>query len=335
MPTLFLPRMVNGVFGDPALLVRLRWERRSFLMDLGDLTAVPPADLMKVTDVFVSHTHVDHFIGFDHLLRVTLGRNRLIRLFGPPGIIANVEGKLCGYTWNLVDGYPLAFEVHEVGPDEITVARFPCGSRFERIDHAPPSPFLGVLVEEPLVVVKAAHLDHRIPCLGFSALEADRLNVDPVAIARLGLLPGPWLTTLKRLIRVGAPDGSPVLATCGPGGAERVREIPLGDLKEKIVRVTPGQKLVYVTDVLYSEQNRKQIVGLAQGADLFFCEAAYLEQDRHRAAERYHLTARQAGLLAREAKAKELVLFHFSPRYQDHPEDLYREAVEAFGGSVR
>ncbi|MBI3779913.1 MAG: ribonuclease Z, partial [candidate division NC10 bacterium] len=133
MTNLFQPRLLNGVFGDPGLFVRLRWERRALLLDLGDLTAQPPADLLKVTDVFVSHTHVDHFIGFDHLLRIALGRDRTIRLFGPPGIIANVEGKLSGYTWNLVEGYTLAFEVHEVCPEKITAARFPCGGRFERI----------------------------------------------------------------------------------------------------------------------------------------------------------------------------------------------------------
>jgi ribonuclease Z len=61
----------------------------------------------------------------------------------------------------------------------------------------------------------------------------------------------------------------------------------------------------------------------------------YLEQDRDLATERHHLTARQAGLLAREANVKELALFHFSPRYQECPDALYREAAEAFDGPIR
>jgi len=335
MTNLFQPRLLNEVFGDPGLFVRLRWERRALLLDLGDLTAQPPADLLKVTDVFVSHTHVDHFIGFDHLLRIALGRDRTIRLFGPPGIIANVEGKLSGYTWNLVEGYTLAFEVHEVSPEKITAARFPCGGRFERIDRPPPLPFSGVLIDDPLFRVEAAHLDHKIPCLAFALAEAQRINIDPERLRALGLCTGPWLTEFKRLVRSGAPNETIVRATASDATSERDRGLTLGDLRDRIATVTRGQRLVYVTDALYSRENRQKIVALAHDADILFCEAVFLEQDRDRARERHHLTARQAGLLAHEANVKELVLFHFSPRYQDCPDALYREASEAFGGPVR
>ena len=152
---------------------------------------------------------------------------------------------------------------------------------------------------------------------------------------RLGLSPGPWLTEFKRLIRAGAPGQTAIRASRVEGSGEWVREAALGDLEDKIVTVTRGQKLAYVTDALYSHENRRNIATLAQDADIFFCEATYLERDRDRATERHHLTARQAGLLASEANVKELVLFHFSPRYQDCPEALYREAAEAFGGPVR
>jgi ribonuclease Z len=335
MTNLFQPRLLNGIFGDPGLLVRLRWERRALLVDLGDLAAQAPADLLKVTDVFVSHTHVDHFIGFDHLLRIALGRDRTIRLFGPPGIIANVEGKLSGYTWNLVEGYTLAFEVHEVSTDKVITARFPCGTRFERVDLPPPSAFDGVLLDDRSFRVDAVHLDHKIPCLAFAFTEADRINVDAERVRDLGLSTGPWLTEFKRFVRAGAPDETMIRASCSDERGERVRVMALGDLRHTIATVTNGQKLVYVTDTLYSSENRQKIIGLALDADILFCEAVYLEQDRSLATERHHLTAGQAGLLAREANVKELVLFHFSPRYQECPDALYREAAGAFDGPIR
>jgi len=332
---LFQPRLLNGVYGDPGLYVRFRWERRAILLDLGDLTTQPPADLLKVTDIFVSHTHIDHFIGFDHLLRVVLGRDRTIRLFGPPGLIANVEGKLSGYIWNLVEGYGLVFDVHEVGTDTIISARFPCGACFKRIDLPPSSLFTGVLIDDPLFRVEAVHLDHKIPCLAFALVEPQRINIDPERLKSLGLHTGPWLTEFKRLVRVGAPDDTVIRAPYGDETGGTFQAWLLGDLRGKIVTITRGQRLVYVTDTLYSDENRQKIIALAHDADILFCEAMYLEQDRDCAAERHHLTARQAGLLAREANVKELVVFHFSQRYQDGSEVILREAAEAFRGPVR
>ena len=60
--------------------------------------------------------------------------------------------------------------------------------------------------------------------------------------------------------------------------------------------------------------------------------AAFLDRDRARAEERAHLTARQAGELARMAKVKKLQIFHFSPKYEKEGDLLEREAAEAFGG---
>ena len=107
----FSCHLVNDVFGDPGLFVEVRWSKRALLFDLGRNDALSPARLLRAQDIFISHTHMDHFIGFDTLLRVALGRGTTLRIHGPPGLISNVQGKLQGYTWNLVDGYPLTIEV--------------------------------------------------------------------------------------------------------------------------------------------------------------------------------------------------------------------------------
>jgi len=94
MRAIFDARLVNEPFGDPGVYVDFRFERRALLFDLGDNAALPPRKLLRLTHVFVSHTHMDHFIGFDHLLRIFLARELHLDVFGPPGIIANVRGKL-------------------------------------------------------------------------------------------------------------------------------------------------------------------------------------------------------------------------------------------------
>jgi len=70
------------------------------------------------------------------------------------------------------------------------------------------------------------------------------------------------------------------------------------------------------------------IVRLAAGADLFLCEASGLESDAKHLRDT-HLTARQAGEIARQAGVKRLLLTHFWPEYD--PAELCRQATGGFG----
>jgi ribonuclease Z len=139
---------------------------------------------------------------------------------------------------------------------------------------------------------------------------------------------------MKRAIRAGAADEHPVRIAWSDGGRRTERVLALGELRRKVVRASPGQKLAYVTDAVSSPENAEKIVKLAWGADVFYCEAAYPERDVQRAAARFHLTARQAGSLAAEARVRRLAVFHFSPKYRDCPGELLDEAMAAFGGRL-
>ena len=89
--------------------------------------------------------------------------------------------------------------------------------------------------------------------------------------------------------------------------------------------------MTYLTDLLGSPENIEQAVELARDADHLFVEAAFLERDRETAKTKCHLTAKEAGTLARKAGVKQITLFHFSPRYTQLEEEITREAMEAFG----
>jgi ribonuclease Z len=335
----FSSYLVNEPFGDPGLYVEIRWARRALLFDLGQNEALSPTRLLRACDLFVSHTHMDHFIGFDRVLRVALGRGKTLRLFGPPGLIENVTGKLRGYTWNLVDGYPLIMEVYEFHPKEIRSATFRASEGFQpqesppqtRLDQAPTAPF--PVLKDPMFTVQAVALNHRIPCFGYALQEQFHINVNKEKLHAAGLPVGSWLKELKQLLWQEQPDDFRFTATLYFEHRREEREFQLGEIRERFVTITRGQKLAYVVDVRYDEENEAKIVELVRGADVFYCEAPYLECDADKARERYHLTARQAGLLARKADVRHLVVFHFSPRYTGLGNEIEQEAMEAFAGS--
>ena len=191
--------MINSPLDDPALFVEVLWERRALLFDMGELGGFRPAKLLKISHAFISHTHIDHFIGFDTLVRLMLNREKALKIFGPPGFLANVRGKLAGYTWNLTEGHPFSVLAAEVHPDRIHFQEYRCRERFaageEREDR-----FHGIVDEDAHIQIRAAHLDHSIPCLAFALRERFHINVHKERLAQMGLPVGPWLKDLKEAI---------------------------------------------------------------------------------------------------------------------------------------
>ena len=336
MKPLFHPRLVNNPFGDPGLYIDFLFDRRAILFDLGDLSPLSARQILKVSHAFVSHTHMDHFAGFDTLLRLLLGREKVLHLYGPPGFIDRVEHKLAAYTWNLVANYESDFVVRatEVHPDgTVLSAEFCSRTEFRREPLDSPTLPAAVLLDEETFQVRVAFLDHQIPCLAFALEEKFHVNVWKSGLEELGLPTGPWLRELKSSVARGDPDETPVPVRWREEGSSYERTVSLGDLKEKVLRIVPGQKIAYVTDAGYTPANVKAILDLAQDADSLFIETAFTHEEERRAAEKYHLTARQAGELARAADVKRLIPFHFSPKHSEEGDRLIREAMEAFGGS--
>ncbi|MEY4705125.1 MAG: hypothetical protein RL042_1327 [Nitrospirota bacterium] len=331
--------LVNDVFGDPGVYVDVRWSKRALLFDLGHNDGLGATRLLRATDIFISHTHVDHFIGFDTVLRVALGRGKTVRLFGPPGLIHNVQGKLQGYTWNLVDGYPLTLDVQEFHPQEIRRTLFRATDWFRPAEQPTqplaPEPATGqfTVLTDPMFTVNAVSLNHRIPSLAYSLEEPFHINVNKQKLHEADLPVGSWLKDVKQYIWQGQPDEFRFTATLYDKHRREERELILGEIKERFCTISRGQKIAYVVDTRFDEENEAKIIALARGADILYCESPYLDVDAEKARARYHLTAKQAGLMARNAQVHALVVFHFSPRYTGQGEALQREAMDAFHGT--
>jgi len=315
----FYAKFLNSPFEDPVLYVRLLREGRALLFDLGFTTGLSARDILKITDIFVSHAHIDHFIGFDSILRLHLRREGSLKLYGPEGFINRVKGKLSSYTWNLTGDYPLVIEAYEVNNDILRKMVFKAKNSFMPEDSGS-VPFNGVLLESSFFRVKGEVFDHRIPCLAFSLEEDYHINIDKAKLRALNLPVGPWLSEIKKSIREKRTESVFTIE----GKKWNYSEL------EEIASITKGQKLSYIVDMLGSEENIKKAVGLARNSDILYIETYFLDKDKERARERFHLTAKEAGRIAREAEVKRIETFHFSPKYTDNPDELIREAEEEF-----
>jgi ribonuclease Z len=333
MRPLLHPSLVNGRYGDPALYVEMLFEKRALLFDLGDITFLPPRKIHRLEHVFVTHAHIDHFVGFDVLLRVLVGREKTLHLFGPSGFIDRVGHKLQGYQWNLADRfrYDLSFAVTEVNQTGmVRAARFRLKNAFtaEQLEarHLPE----GIVHSEPTFVVSAVVLEHGTPCLAFALQERAHVNIWKSRLADLKLSVGPWLRELKRAVAEGLPDDHMIKVPQQDRPPESA--MPLGALRF-VLTITPGQKIGYVTDAADTLSNRQIITALVHGADLLFIEAAFAQADAGLAAERGHLTTKAAGEIARAAEVRRVEPFHFSPRYEGEEEKMIAEVMAAFSSA--
>jgi ribonuclease Z len=67
--------------------------------------------------------------------------------------------------------------------------------------------------------------------------------------------------------------------------------------------------------------------------DLLFIESVFLDEDAEHGARKNHLTAAQAGHIARTVRAKGIRPFHFSPRYEGRAAELIAEMHAAWSGA--
>lgn len=309
--------LINGVLGDPLLHARIRHQHRSLLFDLGDGGRLSARLAHQVTDVFISHAHLDHIGGFLWLLRSRLGDFPACRLYGPAGLAMHLYGFLQAILWDRIGECGPKFEVMEVHEDYIESYALQAGHSEAHLLMR--SPLVnGILLDEPGFKVRTTLLDHQGTTVLAFALEPDKqINVRKDRLQAFGLKPGPWLGELKQALLkerltalIQLPDG---------------RRQAAGVLADELLLIRPGKKLAYATDLADTPANREHLVKLAQSAHTFFCEAAFSAADAELAARHGHLTTRACGEIAETARVARLIPFHFSRRYSNELPQRYEE----------
>src|ERR671910_2894611 len=264
--------------GLPALLMRAGGDR--LLFDCGEGTQqqlLRSIGLPELDAVFITHFHLDHWLGLIGMVKSfdLRARERELVVHGPPGLRALLDAMrfVLGRT-----GYPLRIE--ELEPHEEVR-------------------FGGYLVA-------AFPVEHRAPAYGYAFVEDDRPGRFDVDAAReLGVREGPDFGRLQRGETV---DGV-------------TPEQVMGETRH-------GRRIVISGDTAPCQA----VEVFAHDADVLVHEATFMQDERDRARETGHSTARQAAEIARDAGVRLLALTHLSMR--SFPRDVRDEAREVFPNTI-
>ncbi|HEY9625746.1 MAG TPA: ribonuclease Z [Coleofasciculaceae cyanobacterium] len=252
------------------------------------------------------------------ILRSELKSSQITRIFvthmhgdhvyGLMGLLAS-----CGLAGN-----PSRIDIY--GPPKLDEYLRACGRYSQTHFHYPVKVHTvqpGVVFEDDEFIVTCAPLTHRVPAFGYRIAEKDKPGrFDVERATALGIPSGPLYGKLKRGEAVTLPDGRVI------NGSELCGETQV------------GRKFVYCTDTIYCDN----AVELAQDADVLIHEATFAHQDAELAYQRLHSTSTMAAQTALGAKAKQLIMTHFSPRYAPGNaialDDLLKEAQTIFPNTI-
>ena len=166
-----------------------------------------------------------------------------------------------------------------------------------------------VFYETDDFMLEATKVKHTSPCLAFAFIEKPKRKVNITYLKKYNLKNDPIIGKLQK----------------GQDIIYKGKKIKAKDATTLI----PGKKIVYITDTIYNEA----CIKAAKNADILICESTYTSNLKEKAHEYLHLTAREAAIIAKKAKAKKLVLTHFSQRYKN-PSIFEKEAKQVFKNTI-
>lgn len=322
--------ILNGLQGDPAIYGFFPKSGAGILFDAGSLENLSHKDLLRVRHVAISHTHIDHFIGFDRLIRVNIPHFREVSISGPPGIARNVQAKIRSYLWNLLDPAQIRYRVFEVSEHGTVTAYSLCNdSDFELVPEKvePPNANLGQpKLAAPVAYItslsdgtriEAVPLDHGTTVLAYACQMPCKFQVIPGSIEKMGLTEGAWIGQLQKTLMAEI-----VPETFTIDG----KEYAVDALASRLFRASAPRVIGYVTDIVLNASNLRKLQQLLPQVDLLICESNFAHADEAKAFAKKHLTSHHAAVIAAACNATTLRTFHISNIYSGSADEVAKEA---------
>ncbi len=234
--------------------------------------------------------------------------------------ISHLHGDHCFGLMGLISTFGLlgrTAPLHIHAPQELETLLTPhleffCkGMSFTVQFHAVDTRVAACVYDDRSVSIYSIPLVHRVPCCGFLFAEKPTPNHIRRDMIDFYQIPVYEINRIKNGADYTLPDGTVVA-------------------NDRLTRPSgPPRKYAYCSDTIYNPAIIEQV----SGVDLLFHEATFASDKLQRAKETFHTTATQAAQIAQEAKAKRLVIGHFSARYDDETV-LLDEAKAVFPDTI-
>ena len=241
--------------------------------------------------------------------------NRLFNVF-----ITHLHGDHCFGLMGLISTLGLlgrTAPLHVYGPQDIETLFQPLidyhcnGMTYEVVFHPIDTHQNVCIYEDKSLQVFSIPLKHRIRCCGYFFKEKElSRHILKEAIEKYDI-PISQINNVKAGLDYVMPNGQIIKN-------EKLTTPP-----------SPARSFAYCSDTVF----RPEIAEMMKGVDLLYHEATFAESEKLLCSKVYHSTAKQAAEIARLAGAKQLMLGHYSSRYNDET-ILQKEAAEVFENTI-
>ena len=299
---MFQPEVKSLPQEDISILIKVANHSHHYLCDCGDASGLTVKECQQINAIFISHTHIDHFINFDQLLRHQIGLARTIVICGPQHITQQVQSKIKGFTWNLIEEGAITYEVREIiNENQIQISTLqPPLWNIEPVAIKTTD----TIYENDTFVVSTVALDHKIPSIAykFSAHDTTKINLNGHDFKG-----GPWIGALKTAFENNEPETE---LTFNNDTVQAKDLFHLLDTKK-------GATLGIIMDHAAHVENHDKIEQHFSHCDQVFIECFYKDEDQTFADTNYHSYASASAAIMKKSKVKLPVPVHFSRKYTD------------------